>query len=363
MLKFSERYRLLMEVAVIGTGRLGSAVVEELVKNEKIDEILIINRDRNTSAGLRMDIMSSNSQYPEKLRVADYKDAGKADIVILTAGKAQEKGQAREGLLTTNVIITEEILSKIKEFKPSAKFIIATNPVDVICNKAMRLSGLPAGQVFGFGGDLDAERLKLLIASKTHKEANSIEAHIIGSHGELAIPITKEAIPFRTIRDMQQYAMDVIERIGATAYGPANKISELVDDIINDRKNMHHVSYFNKKEGIYETGPCIISKEGVAEIIELPLTTAEKREQEQVRTHLKQLDAMEIKPRFEITPAILRGLIASSGRFPGEWERASPPHKSTKEKFVDAFRRFNERIEEKLHLGEEAQKRKVVKVR
>jgi|GEM_PF-2785335 L-lactate dehydrogenase len=303
-----------MQVAVIGAGRVGGAVANELVRNDSIDYLGILDRNLEKSRGLWADLINANPSYLKKLFTGSYEWASDADIVILSAGIAQNRGQSREELLEQNLKITTEILSKI-EFKPSAKLIVVTNPVDSISLNAMRFSGLPPQQIIGFGGDLDTLRLKLLLEHASRLEnapdklvrsfdANlkfikSINAHVIGGHGELAISVYRNSPKDPGIESsVKEYASAVIERTGATVFGPAAKIAELVDDIIHDRKKLHHVSYFNKDEGVFLTWPCIIGKAGVIKPLELSLNEDEKRELRNVIAHLKELDEKKIRPEF-----------------------------------------------------------------
>jgi len=310
-----------MIVAVIGTGRVGSAVVNELARNDSIDHIGIIDRDLEKSRGLWADLINAKYEYQKKLYTGPYEWVKDADIVILAAGLPQVKGQSREDLLEKNLSITTEILSKIT-FKPSAKLVVVTNPVDTVSINAMRVSGLPPNQVIGFGGDLDVARLKQLLALGTDKEAKSINANVIGGHGELAIPVYRnppswekplpvsinppEQVYMTPPKDVEasitsstrQYAKEVIERHDATTFGPAVRISELVDDIIHNRKRVHHVSYFNKEKEVFLTWPCIIGKEGVIKPIELSLTEDEKTKLGNVVAHLKEIDEKKVRPQF-----------------------------------------------------------------
>jgi len=303
-----------MQVAVIGAGRVGGAVINELARNESIDYLGIMDRDLEKSRGLLADLINANPAYQKKLFTGPYEWAADADIVVLCAGIAQNKGQSREELINQNLKITTEILSQIK-FKPSAKLIVVTNPVDTISLNAMRVSGLPPQQVVGFGGDLDTLRLKQILEHVSRLEhasgkevksfdANvkfikSVNAHVIGGHGELAVSIYRDHPKDPNIGlSVREYAMAVIERNGATMFGPSAKIGELVDDIIHDKKRLHHVSYFNKDEKVFLTWPCIIGKVGVIKTVELSLNEDEKTELRKVIAHLKELDEKKIRPEF-----------------------------------------------------------------
>lgn len=325
-----------MIVAVIGTGRVGSAVVNELVRNHSIDQVAIVDRDLEKAIGLNADLINSNPDFKKKLCNCPYEWINdKVDIVILTAGVAQAKGQSREELLEKNLAITTDILSKIKLDRQL--LIVVTNPVDTIALNAMRVTGLPPNKVIGFGGDLDSIRLKQLLALGTDKEAKKIEAHVIGGHGELAVPIyknppkwdkplpvyfhppdlvyvkPKEATLESTTASVRVFAKEIIERHDATVFGPAGRIGELVDDIAHNRKRVHDVSHFDKGEGVFVTWPCKIGKEGVIKPIELSLTENERLSYRKVVDHLKELDEKKVRPQFsEAAKKLEAGLTANA---------------------------------------------------
>ena len=53
-----------MKVALIGTGRVGSLVLQYLSRNKKIEELFIVNRRKEYSEGLIMDTVSA---FPDSI--------------------------------------------------------------------------------------------------------------------------------------------------------------------------------------------------------------------------------------------------------------------------------------------------------
>jgi L-lactate dehydrogenase len=67
---------------------------------------------------------------------------------------------------------------------PHTILLLVANPVDILTHFARKLSGLPESQVLGTGTSLDSARLRGILAQKTDVAASSIDAYVLGEHGE-----------------------------------------------------------------------------------------------------------------------------------------------------------------------------------
>ena len=72
----------------------------------------------------------------------------------------------------------------MKPFNKEAILLLIANPVDVLAYFALQYSGLPTTQVIGSGTFLDSARLRGALAAKASVAASSIDAFVIGEHGE-----------------------------------------------------------------------------------------------------------------------------------------------------------------------------------
>lgn len=72
----------------------------------------------------------------------------------------------------------------MKPLKESAILLLIANPVDILTYFALELSGLPRNQVIGSGTFLDSARLRGALAAKAEVAASSIDAYVLGEHGE-----------------------------------------------------------------------------------------------------------------------------------------------------------------------------------
>ena len=67
---------------------------------------------------------------------------------------------------------------------PHTILLLVANPVDILTYFARRLSGLPESQVLGTGTTLDSARLRGILAQKAEVAPNSIDAYVLGEHGD-----------------------------------------------------------------------------------------------------------------------------------------------------------------------------------
>jgi len=76
------------------------------------------------------------------------------------------------------------VIKDMKPFNKEAILLLIANPVDILTYFALQYSGLPATQVIGSGTFLDSARLRGALAAKASVAASSIDAFVIGEHGE-----------------------------------------------------------------------------------------------------------------------------------------------------------------------------------
>ena len=67
---------------------------------------------------------------------------------------------------------------------PHTILLLVANPVDILTYFARKMSGLPESQVLGTGTSLDSARLRGVLAEKAEVAPNSIDAYVLGEHGD-----------------------------------------------------------------------------------------------------------------------------------------------------------------------------------
>ena len=184
------------KITIIGAGSVGATIAYTLSQDDIASEIVMIDVNRDKAEGEVMEIIQGTCfREPIAITSGDYEDAKDSDIVIITSGVARKPGQSRLELAQTNVDILKEITPQIAAAAPNAKYIIVSNPVDVLTYVFTKISGIPENQIIGSGTVLDTARLRCGIAEHFNVAQKNVHAYVFGEHGDTSfIPWSKACI-------------------------------------------------------------------------------------------------------------------------------------------------------------------------
>jgi len=286
---------LKQKIAVIGAGAVGSTVAYTLMVKNLGSEIILIDINNEKVQGEVLDIQDGLSfSEMENVKVGSFKDAADADILILTAGLGQKPGETRLDLVTKNKNIAISILKEIGQIKSSAIIIVVSNPVDIITYLVQEISGLPKSQVFGTGTSLDTARLHLSLAEFLKVDSNQVEGFVLGEHGDSEFvawstvnvggKMIKEMLSGEQKKEIEEKikkkAYEIINRKGATYYGIAMVVANIIEAIFFNQNKIFPVSCrLNNWNGV--TGVClgataVVGNTGIVKTWEIELPEEEK---------------------------------------------------------------------------------------
>ena len=262
------------KITFIGAGSVGATIAYNLSQDDVASEIVMIDVNKSKVEGEVMDIIQGTCfRDPIAITAGDYEAAKDSDIVIITSGVARKPGQSRLELTQTNVDIIKDITPQIVATAPTAKYIIVSNPVDIITYAFMKISGLPENQIIGSGTMLDTARLRTGIAEHFNVAQKNVHAYVFGEHGDTSfVPWSKtyiSAVPIseyaRTMKkngidatpinkeEMIEYVRKsggkIIANKGATFYAVATAVCKLCKiltastDTVSTVSTMMHGEY------------------------------------------------------------------------------------------------------------------------
>ena len=255
------------KITIIGAGSVGSTIAYTLAHDEIASEIVLIDINKEKVEGEVMDIEQGPCfRSPVSLVAGDYADAKDSDIVIITSGIARKPGQTRIELTQTNVNILKSITPQIVKEAPDAKYIIVSNPVDIMTYVFTKISGLPENQIMGSGTILDTARLRYGLSEHFKVAQGNIHAYVFGEHGDTSFipwtgayisglstdeyyeemkahgkdvkPLDKEAM----LEYVQKSGGKVIAKKGATFYAVSATVCQLVGLILAASDSLATVS-------------------------------------------------------------------------------------------------------------------------
>ena len=173
------------KITIIGAGSVGSTIAYTLAHDEIASEIVLIDINKEKVEGEVMDIEQGTCfRSPVSLTAGDYADAKDSDIVIITSGIARKPGQTRIELTQTNVNILKSITPQIVKEAPNAKYIIVSNPVDILTYTFHKFSDLPENRIIGSGTILDTARLRARLSEYYNISQSNVHAYVFGEHGD-----------------------------------------------------------------------------------------------------------------------------------------------------------------------------------
>lgn len=255
------------KITIIGAGSVGATIAYKLSYEDFTSEIVMIDINKDKVEGEVMDIKQGTCfRSPVSIIAGDYEDAKDSDIVIITSGIARKPGQTRIELAQTNVNIIKQIAPEIVKAAPNAKYIIVSNPVDVLTYVFTKVSGLPENQIIGSGTLLDTARLRYGLSEHFKVAQKNIHAYVFGEHGDSSfVPWSGADISgvhiddyYESMKDhgvdlgkldkdgMEEYVHksggEVIAKKGATFYAVSIAVCELCNIVLSASDSVATVS-------------------------------------------------------------------------------------------------------------------------
>jgi L-lactate dehydrogenase len=287
------------KASIVGCGSVGATTAYSYLLSGTVTDMALVDRNKGKATGLKLDLEHSTAFTPNLNIQAgdDYDACAGSNIVVITAGARQKEGETRLDLIAKNREIFAEMIPKITAAAPNAIFIIVSNPVDILTHETIKISGLPANRVIGSGTLLDSARLQFHISQKINIHPSSIDAYILGEHGDSSFPVYSFAnVLGKPLTEFEEFSDEVakecyeetknaayriINDMGYTCYSIATAIRELTDSIFANSKKVFPVStllqdYYGHSD-VCLSMPCVIGQAGIEKAIDIPLNEEEQK--------------------------------------------------------------------------------------
>ena len=282
-----------MKVGIVGAGSVGAATAFALIMRGVARKITLVDIDAKKSFAEATDIAhAAPFAYANKVKSGDYKDLCGCEVVVVTAGANQKPGETRIDLLERNVKIFADIIPQIVSNAPDCTLLIATNPVDIMTEVALKLSGFPKERVIGSGTVLDTARFRTDLGFYLGISPKSLHANVLGEHGDSevlcwsngdggTIPLVKLAETLNrpltaTIKaqiddDVRNAAYKIINGKNATFYGIAGALCRICQAITTNEYailtvSSHHQEVAGVKD-VCISMPTVVGKRGIHNVL------------------------------------------------------------------------------------------------
>ncbi len=309
------------KVTIIGAGQTGATTAHWLAERELAD-LVLVDIVEGMPQGKALDLMEAMPVIGSDAKIVgsnDYQDTAGSDIVVITAGLPRKPGMSRDDLLEVNINIIRASVENSLQASPDAILIILTNPLDVMSQAAMIISGLPRERVIGQAGILDSARMRAFVAMELDISVRNIHCYVLGGHGDSMVPLTRHSnvagVPLNVILSPERLEA-IVERTrkgggeivgllqtGSAFYAPSAALAQMVDAILNDRHLVVPASVnLDGEYGLSEIFfgvPAQLGANGLEKVLEYDLNDEEQAALEASADHVKEtIDELKEKLRI-----------------------------------------------------------------
>ncbi|WP_185872242.1 malate dehydrogenase [Blattabacterium cuenoti] len=301
-----------MKITIIGAGNVGSSCASLLAQKDIVQKIILLDVKEKFSEGKSLDISQMLPIIGSNTKVIgitnDYSKSKNSEIIVITCGIPRKPGMNRDDLVQINANIIRSVTKKSIIFSPKAKFIIVSNPLDIMAYVSYITADIDSSRVIGMSGILDSTRYRYFLSKKLKLSPNDIQSLLLGGHGDTMVPLYRytsiSGIPIQEfiseednniiIEKTKKGGEEIVNLLGTSAWmAPSASVVKMIESILKDSKRIFSCSAFLKGEynlkNIYLGVPVILGKNGVEKIIELQLNKKEKNLLIQSANHIEKM--------------------------------------------------------------------------
>ena len=286
-------------ITVVGAGNVGATTAQRIAEKELARRVVMVDVAEGIPQGKALDQWESAPVEGFDTRVIGtngYDETEGSDIVVITAGIARKPGMSRDDLLNTNAGIVKQVSEQVKRTSPKAIIIMVSNPLDVMCYVAKKVTGFPRERVIGMAGVLDTARYRSFLAEALDVSVKDIQAMVLGGHGDTMVPLvsytTVSGIPITQLLDRKTIdaivdrarngGAEIVKylKTGSAYYAPSSAAVQMCEAIVLDQKRILPCAAWLEGEygmsGLFLGVPCKLGRTGLEKIVEVELTSKER---------------------------------------------------------------------------------------
>lgn len=279
----------MVKVGFVGAGTIGAnSIFATLMLTDRIDEIAVVDIAEAAAVGRAMDLNTASVAFGRRTKVSgstDYATLKGAELVVVSAGVPRKPGMTRADLLGVNIKILKSVCAEVRKNAPDCVFLLVSNPVDILLYVCWKELGFPRERCIGMTSLHDSSRFTDIVRDATGDR--TVRATILGEHGETMFVSPTLSSPGLKGGDWEAWekktrgrAMEIIERVGATAYAPGACTGRMVKALVEDTREeiptgvilMGEYGHRDVATGV----PAVLGKGGLVRVVEYDLSATEK---------------------------------------------------------------------------------------
>jgi malate dehydrogenase len=171
-----------------GAGGVGASTAFNLALLRGGHEIVLVDSRPEMITSHVMDLEQVLEQAPGcAVRGGDSGDVANADVVVLISATPLVADTPRMEYLAKNAVIADELADALGPGWEGV-LLVVTNPVDPLVTRLQRRTRIDRRRILGYTVN-DSLRLRTGFAQALGKPPGSVEAWVLGEHGDASVPL------------------------------------------------------------------------------------------------------------------------------------------------------------------------------
>jgi malate/lactate dehydrogenase len=169
---------------------VGSSTAYRIAQDGLASEIILLDARRNLAEAHALDIDQAMVRRANtRAKAGEIEDTKNSDVLIIAVAVAGRPiRSSRASGFEENMRILIDLLEPLATRSPCALWMIVTAPVDAWVYLIHRHFSVPREKAIGINGN-DTSRFRWAIAKTLSIPATSVEAFVLGEHGETMVPL------------------------------------------------------------------------------------------------------------------------------------------------------------------------------
>jgi len=180
-------------VGILGAaGLIGSGVAAALATGDGCRELHLVDPRTDLLRAHLIDIAEAQvaaGSATTALSIAEADAAPEVDLVIVAASAPETPEGDRKHFLAANLRLLRALVPTVQRMiGERGVVLLLSNPVDVLADALLRLTGLPPHRIIGYSLN-DTLRFRMAIGRELGVHAGRVEAWVLGEHGSGQVPL------------------------------------------------------------------------------------------------------------------------------------------------------------------------------
>lgn len=292
------------KIAIIGAGRIGSLCAWSLAMRGIGSEIVLVDIDQPKGKAQATDMSDASMHFTNNVRIVSggYQDCAGAAVALICVG-IRPQGPSRSEHLSHAAAVLSRVADNLSHSGFSGVTIIASHPNDILTRYFQQASGFPAKKVIGAEALVYTSRLRRMLSERFQTDQSKIEVYAIGECGESqTVTWSAAKVDGQPLLELMERCPETYGRIDLSdVAGKSRRLGWVIQDgkgreefgitcaacltvmaVLEDSRSVLPVSVSLDgaygQHDLYASSPAVIGREGVVQVVEIPLNAGEQAE-------------------------------------------------------------------------------------